>query len=157
MSKRIKENNKGFSLVELIVVIAIMAVLVGVLAPTLISNIEKSRESKDIQTLDSVASAVQVALGDEKGNEEAMKTYKDKNTTLEALLSADDSFATLVKENLGNKSIEKFAANCKCGSGTKTLYVNISEDGSVTAFYSNAEVPTAFSATKSKNPLTVTR
>ena len=28
-----KTNNKGFSLVELIVVIAIMAVLVGVMAP----------------------------------------------------------------------------------------------------------------------------
>ena len=32
-----KLGNKGFSLVELIVVIAIMAVLVGVLAPTLIN------------------------------------------------------------------------------------------------------------------------
>lgn len=42
-----KLGNKGFSLVELIVVIAIMAVLVGVLAPTLIKNIEKSRKSKD--------------------------------------------------------------------------------------------------------------
>ena len=29
-----KMNNKGFSLVELIVVIAMMAVLIGVLAPT---------------------------------------------------------------------------------------------------------------------------
>ena len=48
-----KLNNKGFSLVELIVVIAIMAVLVGVLAPTLIRNVEKSRESTDLQTLDS--------------------------------------------------------------------------------------------------------
>jgi len=66
MFKNLKKNKKGFSLVELIVVIAIMAVLVGVLAPTLLTNIEKSRESKDIQVLDSVASAVQMALADEK-------------------------------------------------------------------------------------------
>ena len=46
-----KLGNKGFSLVELIVVIAIMAVLVGVLAPTLIKNVEKSRESTDVQNL----------------------------------------------------------------------------------------------------------
>ncbi|MBR3517707.1 MAG: prepilin-type N-terminal cleavage/methylation domain-containing protein, partial [Lachnospiraceae bacterium] len=30
------KNNKGFSLVELIIVIAIMAILVGVMAPQLI-------------------------------------------------------------------------------------------------------------------------
>ena len=37
-----QKNNKGFSLVELIVVIAIMAVLVGVLAPQLMKYVEKS-------------------------------------------------------------------------------------------------------------------
>ena len=57
-----KLGNKGFSLVELIVVIAIMAVLVGVLAPTLIRNVEKSRESTDLQTLDSVRGSVTTAL-----------------------------------------------------------------------------------------------
>ena len=64
--KKNKKNNKGFSLVELIVVIAIMAVLVGVLAPTLIGNIEKSRESKDLQNLDSIRQAVVTAMSDEK-------------------------------------------------------------------------------------------
>ena len=60
-----KLGNKGFSLVELIVVIAIMAVLVGVLAPTLIRNVEKSRESTDLQNLDSVRQAVITAMSDE--------------------------------------------------------------------------------------------
>ena len=64
-----KLGNKGFSLVELIVVIAIMAVLVGVLAPTLIKNVENSRKSKDQQNLDTVKEAIVVALQDdaEKG------------------------------------------------------------------------------------------
>ena len=60
-----KLGNKGFSLVELIVVIAIMAVLVGVLAPTLIKNIEKSRESKDAQNIEQIKSSAEVALQDE--------------------------------------------------------------------------------------------
>lgn len=61
-----KLGNKGFSLVELIVVIAIMAVLVGVLAPTLIKNIEKSRESKDAQNIEQLKSSAEVALQNEK-------------------------------------------------------------------------------------------
>ena len=60
-----KLGNKGFSLVELIVVIAIMAVLVGVLAPTLIKNIEKSRESKDAQNCEQLKSSVEIALQNE--------------------------------------------------------------------------------------------
>lgn len=66
--KKLNKNNKGFSLVELLVVIAIMVVLVGVVAPTLLRNIEKSRVSRDIQTLDSVAAAVQATLTSEKAN-----------------------------------------------------------------------------------------
>ena len=45
--KEMKENNKGFSLVELIIVIAIMAVLVGVLAPQFIKYVESSKQSTD--------------------------------------------------------------------------------------------------------------
>lgn len=40
------KNNKGFSLVELVIVIAIMAILVGVIAPAIIKYIDKARTSK---------------------------------------------------------------------------------------------------------------
>lgn len=59
-----KKNNKGFSLVELIIVIAIMAILVGVIAPQLIKYIEKANVSADMQMLDAVYNAVVYASVD---------------------------------------------------------------------------------------------
>ena len=58
------KNNKGFSLVELIIVIAIMAILVGVMAPQLIKYIEKANVSSDTQLCDTVHSAIAVTLSD---------------------------------------------------------------------------------------------
>lgn len=59
VKNKLTKNNKGFSLVELIVVIAIMAVLVGVLAPQFIKYVEKSRVSTDIQNVEEVKTAIQ--------------------------------------------------------------------------------------------------
>ena len=41
------EKNKGFSLIELAVVIAIMAILIGVLAPAYLRYVEKARRQID--------------------------------------------------------------------------------------------------------------
>ena len=77
-----KMNNKGFSLVELIVVIAIMAVLVGVLAPQFIKYVEKSRESTDIQNADSVRTVVESYYADKDGvSGNVVITINTTNTT----------------------------------------------------------------------------
>lgn len=65
MKNEMKLNNKGFSLVELIVVIAIMAILVGVLAPSVLGQIDKAKQSKDKQAVDAVATAVAIAWADQ--------------------------------------------------------------------------------------------
>ena len=59
-----KLNNKGFSLVELIIVIAIMAVLIGVLAPQYLKYVEKSRESADLDNYQTILSGLQVCASD---------------------------------------------------------------------------------------------
>ena len=64
-SERIKRRNRaGFSLVELIVIIAMMAVLVSVLAPTLLSYVERSRAQKDVSAMDEVTNAVFLSMAD---------------------------------------------------------------------------------------------
>ena len=50
-AKNEKKDNKGFSLVELIIVIAIMAILVGVVGTQVLPYIDKSRHAKDVQVL----------------------------------------------------------------------------------------------------------
>ncbi len=105
MRKQKSLNNKGFSLVELIIVIAIMAILVGVLAPQLMKYVERSRQSKDIQSVDAVHTAVVTAMldpvvDDAPGN----GTY-----TLDAMISgtgltpAAPKFNAAVKEILNDK------------------------------------------------------
>ncbi|MBO6297558.1 MAG: type II secretion system protein [Lachnospiraceae bacterium] len=49
-----EKNNKGFSLVELIIVIAIMALLVAIITPSLIQYINKAKKAVDITTAESI-------------------------------------------------------------------------------------------------------
>jgi len=58
------KSKKGFSLVELLIVIAIMAVLVGVLAPQYIRYVERSRMSADVQTVNTIASTIRMTTLD---------------------------------------------------------------------------------------------
>lgn len=130
-----KMNNKGFSLVELIVVIAIMAVLVGVLAPTLIKNVEKSRESTDLQNLDTIRGAVVTTLSDETvaAKIPASSTTYELDTTNVALKASDafaNAFNAKIKDSLSKvgklKSGNAAAAN--------HIFVEIDHNSAVTVY-----------------------
>ena len=59
-----KKNNKGFTLVELVIVVAILAILVGILAPQYTKYVEKSRKSADASNLEELVTSVKVAASD---------------------------------------------------------------------------------------------
>ena len=80
--REMKKNNKGFSLVELIVVIAIMVVLIAVLGSTILGYVEKSKYSKDISALDSIQTAVSTYVGDPDSD------FPDNIATTPATLTA---------------------------------------------------------------------
>ena len=59
-----KKDNKGFTLVELVIVVAILAILVGVLAPQYTKYVEKSRKSADVSNLENLVTAFKTAAAD---------------------------------------------------------------------------------------------
>ena len=145
-----KLGNKGFSLVELIVVIAIMAVLVGVLAPTLIRNVEKSRESTDLQNLDSIRQSVVTAVSTEAVAKELDTTngnvvaYDDIKSTASGLAKAlydemneDSTLGVTMKSAAASKdtnSIQiKITSNGKVSVGVYTAVPTTTTDGTVVA------------------------
>ena len=150
--KKLNKDNKGFSLVELLVVIAIMVVLVGVLAPTLLGNIEKSRVSSDIQVLDSIAGAVQSAIGsDEKAYSEAMAIaaagaectvddlYSGISYTEGGVTKTADSLKSLATEYLAKAKIAFKGSDAKAAYATTTnLVLKIETNGTITVRLKNS-------------------
>ena len=57
-----KKNNKGFTLVELIVVLVILAILAAILTPALIGYIDRARAEKDYSTAQTIRVAAQAAI-----------------------------------------------------------------------------------------------
>lgn len=88
--KERKMNNKGFSLVELIIVIAIMAILVVVLAPQYLKYVEKSRISSDAQTAVEFESAMSVLASDPDITLNTSGTYTVTSTTTGAITISGD-------------------------------------------------------------------
>jgi len=62
-------NNKGFSLVELIIVIAIMAILAGAITPAVIRYIRKARAAKATEEAKVIVSAVEASLATKAGED----------------------------------------------------------------------------------------
>ncbi|MDO4187484.1 MAG: type II secretion system protein [Lachnospiraceae bacterium] len=76
-----KTDNNGLSLVELIVAIAIMAILVGVIAPQMVKYIGRARQVKVEKEASEFMRAAQIALVDVTAQGKAPESDSIKNKT----------------------------------------------------------------------------
>ena len=125
-----KMNNKGFSLVELIIVIAIMAILIAVLAPQYLKYVEKSRESADLDNWQAILSAMQVAYADVDDPVTVSASVKctGKNSAVQADSALASAFASLGTDvsNMKMKSTKFSNASLSATVNASTGVVTIS-------------------------------
>lgn len=163
---KLRENEeKGFSLVELIIVMAIMAILVGVVASQVIPYMEKSKLSKDQENLASLQMDVSSAIAT------SGCTLKDTTVELKDLATAASKGGSDLVSELctlrGKADINAVASSInfkskkandnspkiyvKTNASTGEITVLVSKDNGATAVDSKLSVSSAGSSSSSSS------
>lgn len=133
MKKIMKTDNKGFSLIELIIVIAIMAVLIALIAPNLTKYLGSSKTTADKKNLDEIKKQVESCIADAATKDITIKagTLQIEGTgSAKVTVSSDcdggstDTFSALVADVLG-----KANTTSKVDASKKVINVTISVNG----------------------------
>lgn len=149
--KKQKINDKGFTLVELIVVLVILAILAAILVPALLGYIDRARGSQVLLNAKSVMTAAQAEASNAYGTAKADQTRKeafDENanrissiyTTAEV---ADDAVVYVL---LGGSNADKATPDKHASWTVQKVFYAESEDGNYAWFdgstwYQNEQKP----------------
>ena len=120
-----KNNNKGFTLMEMLIVVAIIAVLVAIAIPVFTNSLEKAREATDAANLRSAYAECAVAMLSDTTDAQGYSKKVDPVQTVAgfAHLGDDAKIADVtIKGDTGLSAIKKGTA----------VYVNYAADGKLT-------------------------
>ena len=123
-AKNEKKDNKGFSLVELIIVIAIMAILVGIDVTLVLHYINKSNEAKDLQIINSYGTAATTAYASNAEtvtDNVTVDVYTDKTSSDAAKKALANEIITLT----GYETIDKLTDKMGSKDGKKITKIEI--------------------------------
>ena len=126
-----KRNNKGFSLIELIIVITIMAILTALLAPQLLRYVEQSRAAKDAVNLDEAYRAVQLAFTSEKVSAEVTSTTTLVYGNDGKLTGAGSELTTELNKTLGDISKLPAPVSKAYKDATLNIVITVAADKSI--------------------------
>ena len=119
MFKKVKENKKGFTLAELLIVVAIIAVLVAISIPIFTSQLEKSREAVDLANIRSAYAEVAAeALSNDTSDYSETVVLKQSDLKSWVIDSTSEvagiPIASLNLSNVTDKKVEiKYTASSK--------------------------------------------
>ena len=108
-----KKNNKGFTLVELIVVLVILAILAAILVPALLGYIDKARQGQYAEEAHSILTAAQA---------NATERYASKKAPATDLSQITDYVNPIVDPTSVDSGAIKYKKDYTSGSSDHAMY-----------------------------------
>lgn len=120
-----ENHNQGFSLVELIVVIAIMAIMVGIITPAYLAYVEKTRIQRDESAAGEIYRAAEIVVytGQYDIEGQVLVTFDSTGINLNTAIINNTQIQTILQEHFGNQYLTSKPVSKKYKNMTYTVTI----------------------------------